>query len=66
MQNLQVRPLNTNPFEEDEQKGSNPFEEETAQDTATKSQSKSVSPFQSQIGQCFEPYLNIYIESIDK
>lgn len=56
--------MSTNPFEEEEQKSANPFEE--PHDPNRKTSLKPLASFQGLIGQCFEPYLNIYIESIDK
>ncbi|XP_049767266.1 vacuolar protein sorting-associated protein 53 homolog [Schistocerca cancellata] len=57
----------TNPFDEPSAPG-NPFEEET-EDTKSRDSAPvkpKLSPFQGIIGRCFEPYLYIYIESIDR
>lgn len=52
----------SNPFEEEDP--NNPFDEEqTEKSTPEKS---SASLFNGLIGKCFEPYLNIYIESLDR
>jgi hypothetical protein len=57
--------MNTNPFEEEESKSSNLFD--NPQGThSQRTTPKTVASFQGLIGRCFEPYLNIYIDSIDK
>ncbi|XP_069683523.1 vacuolar protein sorting-associated protein 53 homolog [Periplaneta americana] len=61
----------TNPFEVPESDGpSNPFEEDmdkTEEPSPTQTPPKpKLSPFHGIIGKCFEPYLYIYIESLDR
>ncbi|XP_065335075.1 vacuolar protein sorting-associated protein 53 homolog [Cloeon dipterum] len=57
----------TNPFEEEEPRGLNPFEEDEAVGGALEPiKTKPPASFSGLIGQCFIPYLNIYIESIDR
>lgn len=64
---------NTNPFEEAE--NSNPFAEDMEKEVSekkelveTESNIKKIksNPFQGYISRCFEPHLNIYVESQDK
>ena len=60
----------TNPFEEPDRKSTNPFEEHMEKsDESNSSQNVAkpkLSPFHGIIGKCFEPYLYIYIESLDR
>ncbi|XP_071448427.1 vacuolar protein sorting-associated protein 53 homolog [Hetaerina americana] len=62
-----------NPFEEPDSNSTNPFEEVAGNDnpekmdlTALPRIKPRVSPFQGIISKCFEPYLYIYIESVDR
>lgn len=52
------------PLEPREDVPGNPFEEETSEDSETVK--PAVTPFANLIGRCFEPYLNIYIDSLDR
>ncbi|XP_064096646.1 vacuolar protein sorting-associated protein 53 homolog isoform X2 [Macrobrachium nipponense] len=52
--------ISTNPFIEDEKtESTNPFESEASGETP-------VSPFQGAVCRCFQPYLKVYIENVDK
>lgn len=57
------KPANSNPFEKPDEID-NPFEE--GQMEKLEQEKSSASLFAGLIGKCFEPYLNIYIESIDR
>ncbi|XP_059486427.1 vacuolar protein sorting-associated protein 53 homolog [Neocloeon triangulifer] len=58
---------NNNPFEQDDQQGLNPFEEDVAAGGELEAiKAKSAANFNGLIGQCFIPYLNVYIDSIDR
>lgn len=55
----------TNPFEEADGQSQNPFERDELSASQITAKPK-LPPFHGIIGKCFEPYLNIYIESLDR
>ncbi|KAJ1524078.1 hypothetical protein ONE63_010615 [Megalurothrips usitatus] len=57
-------PPNTNPFE-DGSDSTNPFEADSGEESKTEQKPKP-SPFHGLIGSCFDAYLYIYIESLDR
>ncbi|KAK7481576.1 hypothetical protein BaRGS_00027225 [Batillaria attramentaria] len=65
---LPAVPPSTNPFEQEETK--NPFEGQADADSAPAEESKAAktqaTPFTGIISKCFEPHLNIYIDSQDR
>lgn len=57
-------PSNTNPFEESSD-STNPFEADSGEESKSEQKPKP-SPFHGLIGSCFDSYLYIYIESLDR
>jgi len=55
-----------NPFEEEVDDPNNPFFEQKEEKKEVEQVANETSPFAGLISSCFEPYLNIYIESQDR
>jgi hypothetical protein len=60
---FQIAP-STNPFESSESQ--NPFDRDTGKADEQITAKPKLSPFHGIIGKCFEQYLYIYIESLDR
>nr|CAD7448259.1 unnamed protein product [Timema bartmani] len=57
-----------NPFDDSVVDGNNPFKEDLEEESNSLSPAPTmqITPFHGIVSKCFEPYLNIYIESLDK
>nr|CAD7405735.1 unnamed protein product [Timema cristinae] len=57
-----------NPFDDSVVEGNNPFKEDLEEESNSSSPASTmqITPFHGIVSKCFEPYLNIYIESLDK
>lgn len=58
--------MSTNPFENDADSSALNNEDEEVKSEASSKPAAPAHPFHGIIGQCFEPHLHIYVESLDR